>query len=285
MHAVHHCWSAGQRVTGPMSGVSVFWLVLQGQVEVENTGNHFVLSPGHGLLFALSGERAVRTEPGAAWYSVSLRATAFETLDLLSLLPMPAIWQPQSAALRQLQSATEGLVHNWGHPAYAPLDAFTFTTYLHHQRLALATQDTTRTLLCQGYAQALFAGLWEQLAPFTLEEALSSRFPRWMPQALTLLRQNPALGVEELARALGLSRRHLGREFAAYFGMPPRQFLMRRRLESAGKLLQNLDLPVEEIARQCGFVSASHFTRVFKEAHGSPPEAYRKESRLSETSI
>src|ERR1700709_3902 len=49
------------------------------------------------------------------------------------------------------------------------------------------------------------------------------------------------LGVEDMARAAGLSRAHFSREFRRAFGESPHGYLLTRRLERAAAPLRNTD--------------------------------------------
>jgi len=51
------------------------------------------------------------------------------------------------------------------------------------------------------------------------------------------------LGVQDMARAAGLSRAHFSREFRRAFGEPPHAYLLTRRLERAAALLRGTDRP------------------------------------------
>ena len=55
------------------------------------------------------------------------------------------------------------------------------------------------------------------------------------------------LGVDDLARAAGLSRAHFSREFRRAFGESPHAYLLTRRLERAAALLRSTDRSVADI--------------------------------------
>src|SRR5258708_20125767 len=74
------------------------------------------------------------------------------------------------------------------------------------------------------------------------------------------------LGVDDLARAAGLSRAHFSREFRRAFGEPPHAYLLTRRLERAAALLRATDNSVAEICFSVGLQSVGSFTTTF-----SPP--------------
>jgi AraC-like DNA-binding protein len=83
------------------------------------------------------------------------------------------------------------------------------------------------------------------------------------------------LGVDDLARAAGLSRAHFSREFRAAFGEPPHTYLLTRRMERAAALLRNTDHSVAEICLSVGLQSIGSFTTSFKRTYGVSPTAYR----------
>jgi AraC-like DNA-binding protein len=83
------------------------------------------------------------------------------------------------------------------------------------------------------------------------------------------------LGVDDLARAAGLSRAHFSREFRRAFGEPPHAYLLTRRLERAAALLRTTDRSVAEICFDVGLQSVGSFTTSFTRTFGKPPTAYR----------
>jgi AraC-like DNA-binding protein len=83
------------------------------------------------------------------------------------------------------------------------------------------------------------------------------------------------LGVDDLARAAGLSRAHFSREFRAAFGESPHGYLLTRRLERAAALLHTTDRSVAEICFDVGLSSVGSFTTSFTRTYGVSPTAYR----------
>jgi AraC-like DNA-binding protein len=83
------------------------------------------------------------------------------------------------------------------------------------------------------------------------------------------------LGVDDLARAAGLSRAHFSREFRRVFGESPHGYLLTRRLERAAALLRTTDHSVAEICFSVGLQSVGSFTTSFTRTFGSSPTAYR----------
>jgi AraC-like DNA-binding protein len=88
-------------------------------------------------------------------------------------------------------------------------------------------------------------------------------------------RYSEPLGVDDLARAAGLSRAHFSREFRRAFGESPHAYLLTRRLERAAALLRTTDRSVARICFAVGLRSVGSFTTSFTRAYGMSPTAYR----------
>jgi AraC family transcriptional regulator len=84
--------------------------------------------------------------------------------------------------------------------------------------------------------------------------------------------------LQQIAAEFDLSVSHFSRAFRISTGLPPHQWLLRRRLEAAKQLMTVRDLPLAEIALSAGFANQSHFTRVFSAAVGVSPGVWRRET-------
>ncbi|MEQ7918053.1 AraC family transcriptional regulator [Xanthomonas sp. WHRI 1810A] len=83
------------------------------------------------------------------------------------------------------------------------------------------------------------------------------------------------LSLGQLAGMCALSEYHFARMFRESFGVPPHQYLLARRLSRARDLLRSSTRTFGDIALDCGFGSASHFSNRFRQAVGATPGAYR----------
>jgi len=79
----------------------------------------------------------------------------------------------------------------------------------------------------------------------------------------------------ELARAAGTSVRGLERAFDRDYGLSPRQYLRRLRMQTACQQLVSTRSTLAQVADRCGFADQSHFNRDFKRMTGMTPRAYR----------
>jgi len=87
------------------------------------------------------------------------------------------------------------------------------------------------------------------------------------------------IGLDDLARAAGLSANHFLRVFKLATGETPYNFLRTRRLERARQLLADNAMPLAELALECGFANQAHFTAAFSREVGISPGRYRRAVR------
>lgn len=112
-------------------------------------------------------------------------------------------------------------------------------------------------------------------------QILRGGLSRWQQrQALALMStiDLEALKISDIASACRLSRGYFIKAFKQTFGLTPRRWHQRYRIEQAKQLLLSRDLPIAEIALACGFADQSHLTRVFNQIVGSPPARWRRQS-------
>jgi len=110
--------------------------------------------------------------------------------------------------------------------------------------------------------------------------------PKWgrplrdarVERALELLNRDIARRwtVELLARAAGLSRPALARQFLRVLGLSPMRYLTQKRMQAAAEMLLGTDAALAEVARQVGYSSEFAFNRAFRKHYQVPPGAYRR---------
>nr|WP_230966745.1 response regulator [Nostoc commune] len=84
----------------------------------------------------------------------------------------------------------------------------------------------------------------------------------------------------DVAVAVGYSPAYLTNRVAKQTGDTVNCWIVKRRMAGARFLLQNNDQTVEKIAKALGYQDVSHFSRQFRQHHGLPPQAWRKEHQL-----
>ena len=59
--------------------------------------------------------------------------------------------------------------------------------------------------------------------------------------------------------------------------MTTKEVIVNRRIKKAKKLMQNLDIPLSEVAETSGFNSLQHFSKTFKKTEGTTATYYRRQ--------
>jgi AraC-like DNA-binding protein len=135
---------------------------------------------------------------------------------------------------------------------------------------------------------------WSRLAPFTRwyetdprtavcawTEAFFGAYRRNHPptvstRAAAMMRLNPARpwAIGTIARALGVTRRHLSTEFRARYGVGPLDYLHLARISKVVLALDD-STKIEALALEVGYRSKKDFYRAFRAWTGTTPTALR----------
>jgi AraC-like DNA-binding protein len=99
--------------------------------------------------------------------------------------------------------------------------------------------------------------------------------------ALRLMHNDPdrPWRLEELARAVAMSRTGFTLRFRQTVGVPPLTYLLNWRMSLAARALRQDTTPVAVLARSVGYTSESAFSNAFKRVMGVAPRHYREERR------
>ena len=103
-------------------------------------------------------------------------------------------------------------------------------------------------------------------------------------RAISYIRANAergGVGVADIVRAAGCSRRYLELRFRTRLGRSIRDELMRERIENVKNLLATSNLTIGEIVGRTGFSSDSHLSQLFRKATGATMLNWRRENRES----
>ena len=101
--------------------------------------------------------------------------------------------------------------------------------------------------------------------------------PAWLRDAASLIERRYAepLTLSTIAQAIGVQRGALAAAFRRFRGRSVGESIRFARIARAKALLAT-NMPLAEIAWQCGFHDQAHFTRVFRAVAGETPGAYRR---------
>jgi AraC-like DNA-binding protein len=93
--------------------------------------------------------------------------------------------------------------------------------------------------------------------------------------------REPALDLARIGNAVGMTTRNVHYVFESEHSETVGRYILRRRLEEAAYAIANAPAKVKltALAADCGFSSATHFGRAFREKFGVTPTEYRLRSR------
>ena len=97
--------------------------------------------------------------------------------------------------------------------------------------------------------------------------------------ALRFIREHALSGinVQDVLRAVPVSRRVLESRFRRALGRTPHQEMMRIKLNRIKDLLRDSDLSLSEIAQRAGFEHEEYMSVFFRRETGMPPGKYRRQ--------
>ncbi len=164
--------------------------------------------------------------------------------------------------------------------------------------LAIDAQDDLATELLAGLARPQALGQAEAEQALEGLRLLGGRLLRWRDRVLgapvagrlppprdrrqAILgfiaeRHHLGIGLDDLARHLGLSRHRTAHVVRSACGRSFIALLTDARLRSACAMLAHTAAPIAEIAARAGFGDPDHFHRVFRARVGATPGAYRRQ--------
>ena len=112
---------------------------------------------------------------------------------------------------------------------------------------------------------------------------LGANQPR-LTEAVTLMEANleEPISLDELSRYVGISRRQLERLFQKHLNCVPTRYYLNLRLNRARLLLLQTSKSIVDIALACGFISAPHFSKCYRDMFGIPPRDERRKLQLAQ---
>jgi transcriptional regulator GlxA family with amidase domain len=150
-----------------------------------------------------------------------------------------------------------------------------------------ASLDMMLNLISQSHGPQLAAEVSDQFIHDRIREPtdrqrmeLRSRLGVSHPKLLAVVKTmednlEEPLPQTSIARATGLSTRQLERLFRKYLNTTPTRYYLNLRLARARHLLRQTSMSILSVALACGFVSASHFSKCYREGYERTPRAER----------
>lgn len=151
-----------------------------------------------------------------------------------------------------------------------------------------AALDLSLKLIAMHCGSAMASAVADQLIHHRMREGdegqrmqLRTRLGVSHPRLLSVIEEmensiEEPLNCSDLAHNVGLSTRQLERLFRKYLGTAPTKYYLALRLKRARYLLRQTSLPILSVALACGFVSASHFSKCYREHFSQTPSEERR---------
>jgi len=149
----------------------------------------------------------------------------------------------------------------------------------HQLQSEARTADPVSPHIQDALCLELFWRVARALPPGAISDAfLSASLDRALPDRLQRLFRDHldgALSVDEMAKALGMSRSSLAHKTKAVLGVPPARAFLEFKMNRARHHLEHTEMPMKEIAFRLGFRDPYHFSRAFKRVFGKSPSSFR----------
>ncbi len=139
-------------------------------------------------------------------------------------------------------------------------------------------KDPHRRLRLRSFLTLILTGMCREnaeksSASKTLDDALIGRFSEHISRRLS--EPVTAADLADLAR---LSPEYFTKVFTRSFGLSPRTYILREKMNRAASALLETGDSVEAVARRVGYESLFSFSRLFKKTFGMSPAHFRKKS-------
>jgi AraC-like DNA-binding protein len=270
----------------PLLGAYVFSSAIEGLDEHEHGGIVEIcyLVSGRqvyhvaGRDYTLAGNDVFVTYPG----EVHSTGSAPQSKGLLYWIQITLPTRPQKF-LGQVAQQAWPLVRQLGHlpRRHFAGDHRLKRIFENVARLAAAMESARATADAQTLLRLeLVANLLEYLLLVVgcAEKAAQPRLSPDLRRVREALEREPELdwSVEDMATRARLSVSRFKAKFKQQFGLPPREYLLRLRVERARELLATGSASITDIAYQLGFSSSQYFATVFKRYAHQRPKDVRK---------
>ncbi|HVE22748.1 MAG TPA: GlxA family transcriptional regulator [Acidocella sp.] len=141
----------------------------------------------------------------------------------------------------------------------------------HGRELALAVARRLVVFLKRPGGQSQFSA---HLAAQIATEGRIQSVQHWILDHLSL-----DLTMAALANQAGMSVRNFTRVFLQEAGLTPGDFVEMARVDSARRLLEDTDIPLQRVASRCGFANPDTMRKAFLRRIGTGPSEYRERFR------
>ncbi|MEM5314219.1 helix-turn-helix domain-containing protein [Paraburkholderia sp. JHI869] len=264
-----HLTSLGGGRLESSSAVSIWTAPLTHVHEIEPIYALFIAGSGNS---ALSGNEALLERirfVGSCAENLIPMAESKVLLTIAGIAARPNQW---SAGSRPDDGMTRRLDHASIEPFSGPIER---ALKLIQDGLGASSPRSIADIGVHGRKEAgLMSAVRERASENASERILASA--QWMEN-----NGSKSVSIADAAHIAAMSERNFLRRFKSEIGVTPSVYLMYSRLELCCQLLVETDLPVEKIARRCGFSGGGALSKHFRRHFSLTPTGYRESREIS----
>lgn len=123
-----------------------------------------------------------------------------------------------------------------------------------------------RNILCNIVIQLVYAGKTETVTPEWFSEMLDNYEKE----------ENISGNIDTLVKCSGKSYSHISHCFIKYLGITPSNYIMKKHVDTAQRMLSETNMDILDICYAAGFESISYFYKAFRSVTGTTPFKYRR---------
>jgi AraC-like DNA-binding protein len=266
-----------RNVNNPYSRI---YLVTHGTATMTHHGQTFDLRPGNLYLIPCFTQVDMFCPDYLRHYYVHFTARIETGLDILSLFACH--YQADAERSNITRKFFDRLLELNPHRELSDYDARKpiFATMLDHAHRLDQAKTPANLLETNALLRLLLAVFFSDFAHPQTDNTLQG-LARFSP-VLDYLREHlhQPITVAQLAECVDLNPTYFCNLFSRYMGVSPIQYINKRRIEEAQKLLLSGHDTLFQIAQKVGFSDEYYFSRVFKKIVGLAPAHYRKQEIL-----
>ena len=246
------------------------YYVKKGRAVLHLPQGDFEVTEGHMYLIQSYVPHSYECDPGFEFFYMFLFQRRYDTVNIFDQYDFP-LEVKSNDATRLLFEGYCNLYPQLNLPFLSAEDFDNHPTFHAYAQAYMNMADYERLQL-HGLVEIIVSYFVKHSTPqlFTKDERLS-KVIKYIAENV----QKP-LSVEELADIACLTPSYLIRSFKKSFGITPLQYIIKKKIQHAQKLLLSTELPIQTIAAMAGFDDASYFIRLFKKNIGLTPQIYRE---------
>lgn len=207
------------------------------------------------------------------------------------LKPFDAIVLPPNTPYFQGLDKNEELNYLWAHftgsNAEGILKQFDIKTYPHIHRVSPNNHLQTRFqrlfdcfLKRDEFLEIDLSASFEKLLIELARATKASDTPRVsLSKSVSYINNsyNTQIKIPDLAKMDGLSMTQYNLHFKNQMGLSPTKYIISLRMNLAKELIEESNLPLNQISSMCGYEDYNFFAKVFKQFTGISPRKYRRQ--------